>query len=140
MALENRDLSKSYSMDAFAGSRFGGIMRKKDIVDWMYKVFCKLNILRYLPEDVKQQFIDELYPFIEKIKDMPDSSEWQLMGKTLPKVGEHILICDIDGDIYFTHRVNISSTKFEFYDEWGDKIKNIVAWMPLPQPYHPDEK
>ena len=49
------------------------------------------------------------------------------------------LICDIDGDIYLTHRVNISSTKFEFYDEWGDRIKNIVAWMPLPAPYQVEE-
>ncbi len=115
-------------------------MRKEDIIDWMYKVFCELNILSYLPENVIEQFIDELVPFIEKIKGMSDPSEWQLMGKTLPKVGEHILVCDIDGDMYFTHRVNISSTKFEFYDEWGDRIKNIVAWMPLPAPYEEGTK
>lgn len=137
MALENGDLSKSFSVDAFAGSIFGEIMRKKDIVDWMYKVFCELHILSYLPENVKQQFIVELYPFIEKI--MSDPSEWQLMGKTLPKVGEHILVCDIDGDIYLTHRVNIDSTKFAFFNEWGDKIKNVVAWMPLPAPYQVEE-
>lgn len=60
---------------------------------------------------------------------------WKIMGLELPEVGKDVLICDIDGDIYLTHRVNITKTKFAFYDVWGDKIKNIVAWMPLPKPY-----
>lgn len=72
-------------------------------------------------EELKEQFVNE--------------GVWQIMGVTLPEVGKDVLICDIDGDIYLTHRVNISSTKFEFYDVWGDRIKNIVAWMPLPAPY-----
>lgn len=61
--------------------------------------------------------------------------KWLRMDEALPEVGKNILVCDIDGDIYFTRRVNNSSTQFSFYDEWGDKIKNIVAWMPLPAPY-----
>lgn len=77
-------------------------------------------------EELKEQFVNE--------------GVWQIMGVTLPEVGKDVLICDIDGDIYLTHRVNISSTKFEFYDEWGDRIKNIVAWMPLPAPYLVEEK
>lgn len=76
-------------------------------------------------EELKEQFVNE--------------GVWQIMGVTLPEVGKDVLICDIDGDIYLTHRVNISSTKFEFYDEWGDRIKNIVAWMPLPAPYQVEE-
>lgn len=71
-------------------------------------------------EELKEQFVNE--------------AVWQIMGVTLPEVGKDVLICDIDGDIYLTHRVNTSSTKFEFYDAWGDRIKNIVAWMPLPAP------
>lgn len=76
-------------------------------------------------EELKEQFVNE--------------DVWQIMGVTLPEVGKDVLICDIDGDIYLTHRVNISSTKFEFYDEWGNRIKNIVAWMPLPEPYLVEE-
>lgn len=60
---------------------------------------------------------------------------WKIMGLELPEVGKDVLICDIDGSIYLTHRVNITKTEFAFYDVWGDKIKNIVAWMPLPKPY-----
>lgn len=72
-------------------------------------------------EKLKEQFVNE--------------GVWQIMGVTLPEVGKDVLICDIDGDIYLTHRVNITKTKFAFYDVWGDRIKNIVAWMPLPKPY-----
>lgn len=72
----------------------------------------------------------------EKLKEQfANEGVWQIMGVTLPEVGKDVLICDIDGSIYLTHRVNISKTKFAFYDAWGDKIKNIVAWMPLPKPY-----
>lgn len=72
-------------------------------------------------EKLKEQFVNE--------------GVWQIMGATLPEVGKDVLICDIDGSIYLTHRVNTTKTKFAFYDAWGDKIKNIVAWMPLPKPY-----
>lgn len=72
-------------------------------------------------EELKEQFVNE--------------GVWQIIGVTLPEVGKDVLICDIDGDIYLTHRVNIDSTKFAFFNEWGDKIKNVVAWMPLPEPY-----
>ena len=74
---------------------------------------------------MKEQFVNE--------------GVWQIMGVTLPEVGKDVLICDIDGDIYLTHRVNIDSTKFAFFNEWGDKIKNVVAWMPLPAPYQVEE-
>lgn len=76
-------------------------------------------------EELKEQFVNE--------------SVWQIMGVTLPEVGKDVLICDIDGDIYLTHRVNIDSTKFAFFNEYGDKIKNVVAWMPLPAPYQVEE-
>lgn len=72
-------------------------------------------------EELKEQFVNE--------------GVWKIMGVTLPEVGKDVLICDIDGNIYLTHRVNIDSTKFAFFNEYGDKIKNVVAWMPLPQPY-----
>lgn len=75
-------------------------------------------------EELKEQFVNK--------------SVWQIMGVTLPEVGKDVLICDIDGDIYLTHRVNLDSTKFAFFNEWGDKIKNVVAWMPLPEPYTGD--
>lgn len=53
-------------------------------------------------------------------------SEWP---KTTP---EDVLVCDIDGDIY----------KAYYSEHYGwqrsedfEKVKNVVAWMPLPEPY-----
>ena len=90
-------------------------------------------------EEAKKMAIEALkrgpyYTISFKLKE-----QWQIMGVTLPEVGKDVLICDIDGDIYLTHRVNIDSTKFAFFNEWGDKIKNVVAWMPLPAPYQVEE-
>lgn len=60
---------------------------------------------------------------------------WILLSEQLPEVGKNVLVCDDDGDIYFSHRVNISQDKWAFYDEWGDKIKSLIAWCHLPEPY-----
>lgn len=91
----------------------------------------------YFTISVNEDKLRELCPrAAEKLKEQfVNEGVWQIMGVTLPEVGKDVLICDIDGSIYLTHRVNITKTKFAFYDAWGDKIKNIVAWMPLPKPY-----
>lgn len=49
--------------------------------------------------------------------------------------GEEILVCDIDGDIYLTHRIAESEHSSRYYDSDGNKIKSITAWQPLPKPY-----
>ena len=59
--------------------------------------------------------------------------KWTPIKEEFPPIGEDVLVCDIDGDIYLTHRLNCAS--LECYDDIGDKIKNIVAWCPLPEPY-----
>ena len=40
-----------------------------------------------------------------------------------------VLVIDIDGDVYLTHRTTMS----EYYDSYGDKIKGIKEWMLLPR-------
>ena len=63
---------------------------------------------------------------------------WIPVSERLPEAGENILICDIYGDIYLTHRVK-DGNNLRFYDETGNKIKCIRAWMPLPEPYKESE-
>ena len=60
--------------------------------------------------------------------------KWTPIKEEFPPIGEDILVCDIDGDIYLTHRVQYYNS-WECYNDMGDKIKNIVAWCPLPEPY-----
>ena len=62
-------------------------------------------------------------------------SEWTPCSERLPKVGVNVLVCDIDNDIYLTHMSPYKS----FYDEFCDYIKNVKAWMPLPDPWKGEE-
>ena len=56
---------------------------------------------------------------------------WIPISERLPEVGIDVLICDMEGTIYLSHRSSYGS----YFDEWGHKIKGIRAWMPLPEPY-----
>lgn len=114
--------------------------------EWAETVRMAIEALEQKPEIVAQVIFDDdkLHELCQRAaeelkKQFVNESVWQIMGVTLPEVGKDVLICDIDGDIYLTHRVNIDSTKFAFFNEWGDKIKNVVAWMPLPAPYQVEE-
>lgn len=50
----------------------------------------------------------------------------------LPIVGQDVEVCDIDGDIYITY---LHTDGRWGYDHYGCKIKNVVAWRELPEPY-----
>lgn len=65
-----------------------------------------------------------------RIKD----ENWISICESFPPKGQDILVCDIDGDIYLTHRVDYYSS-WHCLDDMGNKIKNIRAWMFLPKPY-----
>lgn len=49
---------------------------------------------------------------------------------TLPEIDEEICVIDIDENVYWTHRTKYSD---RLYDPFGNKIKNVVGWFPLPK-------
>lgn len=51
-------------------------------------------------------------------------TEWIPIKDNMPNVGEEVLICNSDGDIYLT-----------YFHGWGFVGSNVVAWRPLPTPY-----
>lgn len=61
---------------------------------------------------------------------------WIPVRDTLPIVGEDVLICDLDGDMYISY---LHTDGRWGYDECGNKLKNIIAWLPLPEPYESEE-
>ena len=56
-------------------------------------------------------------------------SRWVPVSERLPE--EYCLFCDIDGDVYYGH---IYCNKW-WAEGQDDRIKNVVAWMPLPPSY-----
>lgn len=70
---------------------------------------------------------DAILRYIERI---PSAPSWIPVAERLPEVGEWVIVCDTTGDV----DMNIKNDSGEFFKEWGSK-KEIVAWMPLPEPY-----
>lgn len=57
---------------------------------------------------------------------------WIPVSDRLPQNYILCLFCDIDGDIYYGHHTSENRWYAEYLD---DKIKNVIAWQPLPEPY-----
>ena len=65
-----------------------------------------------------------------------DKMGWIQISERPPQVGIDVLICDIEGDIFLTHRTTFGN----YFAEIGCEIKNVKAWMPLPEPYKEEDK
>lgn len=71
----------------------------------------------------------EIQDVIEVLPSVTPKQRWIPVHERLPE--EYCLFCDIDGDVFYGH----------IYDgRWwaegqDDRIKNVIAWMPLPEPY-----
>lgn len=49
---------------------------------------------------------------------------------TLPEIDEEICVIDIDDNVNWTHRTKYGDW---LYDPFGNHLKNIVGWFPLPK-------
>lgn len=59
---------------------------------------------------------------------------WIPCSEKLPS--DYVLFCDLDGDVYYGHRMD---------NKWwaegcDDRIKNVIAWMPRPESYKDGEQ
>ena len=72
-----------------------------------------------------------LIPYIEPQKWIPCSEE-------LPKNGISVLFCDDEGDIYNGYCLVGNGGRYHKWKEYhnADRIKNVVAWMPWPEPWN----
>lgn len=90
--------------------------------------------------------------FCEEVNKLPsvqpkrDKGEWIPIKslKDIPQ-GKEILVCDCDGLIKIGYAVTYRFKGFDKEDDirvsdsGGDRIKGIVAYMPLPKPYKADK-
>lgn len=65
--------------------------------------------------------------------------KWIPVSERLPEDGQYVLFCDIDNDIMVGYHVQgRPNTHFSQDGTWED-MKNVKAWMPLPEPYEESE-
>ena len=70
------------------------------------------------------------------LKALEEQPRWIPVSESMPPIGQDVLVCDLDGDMYITYWHLNGTWGFEYC---GNKIKNVVAWQELPTPYKPQE-
>jgi len=60
---------------------------------------------------------------------------WIPVSERLPKDGQHVLFCDIDNDIMVGYHVKGRPDTHFSQDGTYEDMKNVRAWMPLPEPH-----
>ena len=68
----------------------------------------------------------------EQMSHSEKPNEWIPISESMPPIGQDVLVCDLDGDMYITYWHLNGTWGFEYC---GNKIKNVVAWQELPLPY-----
>ena len=68
-------------------------------------------------------------------------SRWIPVSEQMPEDGQIVLFCDIDGDIMMGYYIkNLPKTHFIALSSQYEYMKNVRAWMPLPDPYKMKEE
>ncbi len=66
-------------------------------------------------------------------------SDWTPTSKKLPKAYKRVLVCDDDGELWFSNLFEDDDGQLKWNsDYWEPENIRIVAWMPLPKPYKED--
>ena len=77
----------------------------------------------------------QLAEWLSELKQLRERTKWIPVYEGMPEDGQNVLFCDIDEEIMLGYHVKgRSGTHFSQDGTWDD-MKNVFAWMPLPEPY-----
>lgn len=86
------------------------------------------------------EFGNKLMDYIIRMEKQPKVGEWTPCSDKLPEEGKNVL-CMEEGtqSIYVGWMINVEELGSCWFDDAGFSMQ-VVAWMPLPEPYRGDEK
>ena len=68
----------------------------------------------------------------EQASNSEKANKWISTSDSMPIIGQDVLVCDLDGNMYIT---SLHLDGRWGFDYCGNKIKNVVAWQELPEAY-----
>ena len=84
-----------------------------------------------LQEEYKKHHDGKRLLLIDVAQTVEPQPQWiPYEDDTLPEIDEEICVIDIDDNVNWTHRTKYSDW---LYDPFGNHLKNIVGWFPLPK-------
>ena len=67
---------------------------------------------------------------IDILCDLPSAQQWTPISERLPDRKSFALVTDF-GEVEEAYY----DSDGHWWQVWGDRLKNVTAWMPLPKPY-----
>lgn len=110
------------------------LVRREDVLEYM------LTNMNWTDEDGChiEDYEERKKIFEEFLSGIPSTQQWISCSERLPEIGEHhisetCIVCSSDGAYSFAE---LKETIFGQY-VWScdELIEEVVAWMPLPEPY-----
>lgn len=94
---------------------------------------------------IAKEYLDDSAGNINCLSDKLTNNDWiPISSGRLPEIDEEVIICFDTGEVYAcTQDWKRGAHRLEYgdYTEDGEwYVKRVVAWRPLPEPYHPQEK
>ena len=94
------------------------------------------------------ELTDEVKGFKEEVERLEmkygieelEENKWIPVSERLPENGQSVLFCDIDNDIMIGYHVKGRPDTHFSQDGTYEDIKNVRAWMPLPEPYRAESE
>ena len=97
----------------------------------------------YVEEGTAEGFISDMRHFLEMLPSA--EPQWIPVSERLPKeTGIYLVTLKTDGVAYFEDEFPHGFVYASAYEavtmHWGYCDKNVIAWMPLPEPYEGDKE